>query len=119
MFKAEQRFLFFRRFRIPRQEGFARLLQEKPLISRWFAVHSRPNSLGCVRLGLSVGKRYIPGAVQRNKLKRKIRESFRLQSRSNLQQDIVVRLRKPIETSEQAQAFSILAEMFREVLAKK
>lgn len=118
-FKAEQHFRFTRRFRISRQEGFSGLLQEKPLLNRWFAVHSRPNGTGCARLGLSVGKRHIPGAAQRNRLKRKIRESFRLQVRSGLQQDVIVRLRRPIEKSEQSQVFSALAEILKGILANK
>ncbi len=121
MSKEKQNFRFARRFRISRQEGFSGLLQEKPLLNRWFAVHFKINNLGCSRLGLSVGKRHIPGAAQRNRLKRKIRESFRLQSRSglHLQQDVIVRLRRPIEKAEQSQVFSVLAEMLKGVLANK
>jgi len=118
-FKAEQNFHFSRRFRISRQEGFSGLLQERPLLNRWFAVHFRSNSSGCARLGLSVGKRHIPGAAQRNRLKRKIRESFRLQVRSGLQQDVIIRLRRPIEKAEQSQVFSVLTEMLKGVLANK
>lgn len=119
MFKAEKNFHFSRRFRISRQEGFSGLLQEKPILNRWFAVHSRPNDSGCARLGLSVGKRHIPGAAQRNRLKRKIRESFRLQTRGGIQQDVIVRLRRPVEEAEQTRVFSALAEMLKDVLANK
>lgn len=119
VYKAGQNFCFPRRSRISRQEGFSRLLQEKPISNRWFAIHSKPNNSGCARLGLSVGKRHIPGAVQRNRLKRKIRESFRLQARSGLQQDVIVRLRRPIETAELSQVFSALAEMLKVILVKK
>ncbi|WP_459719269.1 ribonuclease P protein component [Sideroxyarcus sp. TK5] len=119
MYKAGQNFCFPRRSRISRQEGFSRLLQEKPISNRWFVIHSKPNNSGCARLGLSVGKRHIPGAVQRNRLKRKIRESFRLQARSGLQQDVIVRLRRPIETAELSQVFSALAEMLKVILVKK
>jgi len=119
VFKDKQNFHFPRRFRISRQEGFSGLLQERPLINRWFAVHFRTNNLGCARLGLSVGKRYIPGAAQRNRLKRKIRESFRLQARSGLQQDVIVRLRRPIDKAEHFLVFSALAEILKGVLANK
>ncbi|MBU0689076.1 MAG: ribonuclease P protein component [Gammaproteobacteria bacterium] len=119
MSKAEHNFHFSRRCRISRQEGFSGLLQERPLLSRWFAVHSRPNNSGCARLGLSVGKRHIPSAAQRNRLKRKIRENFRLQVRSGLQQDVIIRLRRPIEKTEQSQVFSVLTEILKGVLAKK
>ena len=121
VFKEKQNFHFSRRFRISRQEGFSGLLQEKPTLNRWFAVHFRANNLGCARLGLSVGKRHIRGAAQRNRLKRKIRESFRLQARSGLQlqQDVIVRLRRPIEKTEQSQVLFELAEMLQGILANK
>jgi ribonuclease P protein component len=119
VFKARQHFHFHRRFRISRQEGFSGLLQEKPILNRWFAVHTRSNCLGCARLGLSVAKRHIVGAAQRNRLKRKIRESFRLQVRSGLQQDVIVRLRRPIEKTELSLVFSELEEMLKRVLANK
>lgn len=119
VFNAGQNFRFSRRFRISRQEGFTGLLQEKPLINRWFAVHSRPNETGYSRLGLTVAKRHIPGAVQRNRLKRKIRESFRLQDRRGFQLDVIIRLRRPIEKSEQPQVFFALVEMLKRIFASK
>ena len=40
-------------------------------------IHGRPNELGHHRLGLSVGRR-VGGAVKRVRLKRKLREAYRL-----------------------------------------
>lgn len=42
-----------------------------------FTVLSRPNGMGHARLGLVVGKRHARRAVERNRIKRVIRESFR------------------------------------------
>ncbi len=45
---------------------------------RYFSVHAASNTLGFCRLGLTVSRRVSKKAVQRNRIKRQIRESFRL-----------------------------------------
>ena len=42
-----------------------------------FSVHTRANSLGHARLGLTVSRRVSTKAVIRNRIKRCVRESFR------------------------------------------
>ncbi|MEI7035226.1 ribonuclease P protein component [Fulvimonas yonginensis] len=44
---------------------------------RCFSVRYRPNGLGHARLGLAVSKRVSKRAVERNRIKRLVRESFR------------------------------------------
>jgi ribonuclease P protein component len=44
---------------------------------RWFRIHVKPNALPHSRLGISIPKR-VCGAVGRNRWKRLLRESFRL-----------------------------------------
>ncbi|MEN8189831.1 MAG: ribonuclease P protein component [Thermodesulfobacteriota bacterium] len=51
--------------------------QGKRLRGRGFALITLPNGLGFNRIGISIHRR-IKGAVRRNRLKRIIRESFRL-----------------------------------------
>lgn len=53
---------------------------DKPVRSsdRYFSVLARPNELETPRLGMAISKRRVRLAVQRNRLKRLIRENFRL-----------------------------------------
>jgi len=55
------------------------------------------------RLGIAVPKRWIKKAIQRNRIKRKIRESFRVNQYKLFYLDIVVVVRRPIEDEHQIQ----------------
>jgi len=54
-------------------------------------------------LGIAVPKRWIKKAIQRNRIKRKIRESFRVNQYKLFYLDIVVVVRRPIEDEHQIQ----------------
>jgi len=56
-------------------------------------VAARPNDLGHPRLGLAVGVRAAGGAVNRNRIKRLVRESFRCSSQGMPSVDLVVNAR--------------------------
>ncbi len=58
--------------------------------SLWVMV--RPNTRGQARLGMVIAKRLLPRAVDRNRVKRCVRETFRLQRRDLPAGDYVVRL---------------------------
>lgn len=51
---------------------------------------ARQNGINQARLGLAVPKKHIPRSVDRSKLKRIIRESFRLRKKQLAGNDIVV-----------------------------
>ena len=55
---------------------------------------ARNNNMYHSRLGLIVGKKAVPTAVQRNRIKRIIRESFRLNKHTLSGTDIVILARK-------------------------
>jgi len=58
-----------------------------------FLVVLRPNGLTTARLGLSISARAVGNAVNRNRIKRVIRESFRLRCLTLPAVDIVVNAR--------------------------
>ena len=55
---------------------------------RWIA-----NDIGLPRLGMNIGKRVMPRAVDRNRIKRRLREGFRSGCGSLQGVDVVVSLR--------------------------
>ena len=67
------------RNRLPGKSGFNNVFkQSQRSADRFFTVLYCSNELGYPRLGLAIAKRNCRLAVQRNRLKRLIRESFRL-----------------------------------------
>jgi len=53
---------------------------------------AKPNELGHARLGMIVSKRLFPHAVDRNRVRRRIREAFRQMAAGLPALDLVVRL---------------------------
>ena len=61
-----------------------------------FLVLVKKNGLGFARLGMAISKKTVKSAVARNKVKRLVRESFRLNRNSLKGLDLVVLARKNI-----------------------
>jgi ribonuclease P protein component len=61
---------------------------------RYFTLLATQNDFGHPRLGLAIAKKMIKKAVDRNTIKRTVRESFRLQQHTMGSIDIVVLARK-------------------------
>jgi ribonuclease P protein component len=55
----------------------------------FFMLIQSKNNLNIARLGISVAKRYVPKAIERNKIKRVVREQFRLHKKLLLGIDII------------------------------
>lgn len=108
-----------RRYRLTRREGFSRILRQRAQTNSWFAVHTETNSSGHARLGMSVSKRVVPAATQRNVAKRLIRECFRHYARQVVAQDVVIRLRKPLDRKDISKARATLGVMLESLLAAK
>ena len=52
------------------------------------------------RLGIAVPKRHIKTAVQRNRIKRLIRESFQVNQGRLSNKDVVILVRRPVENEQ-------------------
>lgn len=61
---------------------------------RYFTLLAIKNQLEHPRLGLAIAKKNVKRAVDRNKIKRVSRESFRLQQHNSVAMDIVVLARR-------------------------
>lgn len=67
---------------------------------QYFTLLATPNGFGHPRLGLAIAKKVVKRAVDRNLLKRTIRESFRLNRHRVANVDIVVLAKKDAVTAE-------------------
>ena len=82
-----RRYTFRRQQRLSRRGDFQRVVRTSCSVAdHRLVIYVAANDRGCTRLGTSVGKR-VGSAVKRNRVKRLIRESFRL-----LQHDLPVGL---------------------------
>lgn len=65
--------------------------------SEFLTLLRKPNVIGIPRIGVIVPKRYIKRAVDRNRLKRLIREAFRLNKEGFEAVDLIIMVNQPIE----------------------
>jgi ribonuclease P protein component len=67
----------------------------KRTFDRMFTVYTMSNLLPCARLAIAVPRRVCPRAVDRNRVKRLVRETFRHEQRRLRGLDLVVRTLPP------------------------
>lgn len=82
----------------------------------YFVILARPNEVGFPRLGLSVSARAVGCAVNRNRVKRIVRESFRLRQGLLPAIDIVVNARSAARDASKQMLADKLARRWQEVI---
>ncbi len=103
--------------RICRKKDFDAVFRNTDLRSQRsgvFVVHLKRNGLGYSRLGLCVSRRVSKKAVERNRIKRAIRESFRKHEQADL--DMVVVCKPSKNPLSQAQLSEFLRTAWEKVL---
>jgi ribonuclease P protein component len=91
--------------------------KSKKLSTEHFSILCAPNSLGYPRLGLVVGKKAVPGAVERNRVKRVLREVFRLNKPLFGSMDVVFVAKKGSEKLDYSSAKREVEETVRSKLS--
>src|SRR5690606_12387307 len=112
----------------PRRQGFARsqrLLNAAAfdavyklrvrVVDDCFAVNAAPNTLGHARLGLSIGGKAVGNSVARNRVKRQVRDSFRLVAADLPGVDLVVGARNGARTAHNAQLRESLDGLWKKI----
>ena len=74
-----------------------------------------PNTEQHPRMGLTVAKRYVKRANQRNRIKRVIRDSFRLNQHDIPHLDIVVLVRNGVMEMENAEINKLIEKLWRKL----
>ena len=112
---ATPKFGFPSRVRIIKTDDFSSVFNFRKRISgHYLAIHYQYNPLGMPRLGLIVGKKTAKRAVDRNYMKRVLRELFRVHQHDIAPLDLVMRVQRPFASSD----YPALSGEFNDLLRK-
>lgn len=104
---------FRREYRLRKTDEFSSVFAfRKTIRGKHFSMLHRPNSADTARLGVVVAKKFVRSAVNRNLVKRIVRESFRLSRRKLPQRDIVVRVSVRMDTPDRRVLREEIDELF-------
>ena len=107
-----------RKVRVRRRADFAILKNSSGRVgSRCFQLRYAPNALGYARLGLAISKQVSKRAVERNRLKRMLRESFRCVRHRLPAVDLVVMAREQAAGTDGSLLLPQIDELWEKLLA--
>jgi ribonuclease P protein component len=89
----------------------------KRLGNDFFTVSAQPNDLTWARLGMSIAARLLRRAVDRNRVRRLIRESFRVHQLGLPPLDIVIGARVAVKTADNVRLRSALEQLWQKIAA--
>lgn len=89
--------------------------QAIPATSKTITILARHNTLGHPRLGVTVPKKKVKLAVNRNRIKRCVRESFRLNAHNLPNVDIIVIGKHGINELDNSQLYTQLDSLWRRI----
>lgn len=109
---ANQRFVRESRLLTPHQFSFV-FAQAIPAVSSTITVLARHNELSYPRLGITVAKKKVKLAVQRNRFKRCVRENFRLHAHELPNVDIIVLAKQGVHLLDNAAMHQQLQQLWK------
>lgn len=86
-----------------------------PAVSPAFTLLARKNELTKPRLGITIAKKRVRKANQRNRLKRLVRESFRHKAQSLPNIDIVVMAKSGAENLSNQEIYTLLEKQWKKL----
>ena len=102
------------RLRAPKQ--FSQAYERgRRLGNECFSANVLPNDLGAARLGLSIAARTVGNAVHRNRIRRVIRETFRLHQNELPALDIVIGARSQARDAEATRLAASLTKLWKKI----
>jgi len=114
---AEQRLSFPLRLRLTKPAEYRQVFEQpQKNTDRYFTVLSIRNKLDHPRLGLAIAKKNIKQAVRRNKIKRAVRESFRLNQHQLGNIDIVVLARRDAASVSSKRLMAVLQKHWQKLI---
>ena len=107
---------FSKRVRLLKPAEFSRVFRQAHRSSdRQLTILASSNELGLPRLGLAISKKHAQRAVDRNRIKRLIRESFRQNQASLPAADFVVMAKPVTKTATNQEIFDSLLTHWRKL----